>query len=419
MIARYLEYKGYEVRHISNIIDLSDKSVEGALDSALDIATFVGKNISEFLRDIEKLNIKKETDYLKASEHVDAMIELTEQLVERGYSYEKLRSVYFDISRLDDYGVLSNINLTKARQTKAVDQDDYAKDHPADFTLLKRSKLAELKRGIYVKTKWGNVRPSWHLECAAMSLKHLADTFDIFSSGSDILFPHCENVLAIGKAATGKQIANYWINTELVMMEDKKMSRSLNNCFTVADLESRGYRGKEIRFFLLSSHYRKPLNFSFGAMNTAHNTVKRLNNFNQRLIRCAPGKGFGDIDQFIYDVKKGFSEAMDDDFNVSGALASVFEFVRRINVPLTQGKLDMGERDKVIDTMKRIDSVLGVMDFEKEVPDETVVKLLKQREEQRRAGNWKESDRIRDLLLAQGVIVHDTPEGTVWTVDKK
>jgi len=419
MITRYLEYRGYTVKHISNIIDLSDRSVEGALDSVTDITKFVEKNTAEFLRDIEKLNIKKETDYPRASENVDAMVELTERLVESGHSYEKLRSVYFDISRLDDYGLLSNIDPAKTRQMRAVDQDDYEKDNPADFTLLKRSKLAELKSGIYFKTKWGNVRPSWHLECAAMSLKHLADTFDIYASGTDIIFPHCENVMAIGKAATGKKIANYWVNTELVMVEGKKMSRSLNNSFTVEDMENRGYKGKEIRFFLLSSHYRKPLNFSFGAMDTAHNTIKRLNNFIQRLIRYTPGNGHGDIDQLIYDVKKGFSEAMDDDFNISGAMASVSEFARRINVPLTRGELDIKERDRIVDTMKKIDSVLGIIDFEEGMPGDDIIKLLKKREGERKTGNWEESDRIRNELLEKGVIVHDTPEGATWTFNKK
>jgi len=415
MIVRYLEYRGYDVRHVSNIIDLSDRSIQGALSTATDIATFVKENTAAFLRDIETLDIKKETEYPRASEHVDAMIELAERLVKSGHSYEKLRSLYFDISRLDDYGVLSNINPDKARRMRVVDEDEYAKDNPADFTLLKRSKLAELKSGIFFKTKWGNVRPSWHIECAAMALKHLADAFDIFSSGSDILFPHCENVMAIGRAATGKEVANYWINTELVMMDGQKMSRSLDNSFTVEDLQGKGYRGKEIRFFLLSTHYRKPLNFSFGAMDTARNTIRRLDNCIQRLLHYAPGKGYGDIDQCIYDVKKGFAESMDDDLNVSGAMASVSEFVRKINVPLSKGELDERERDSIIDTMRKIDSVLGIMDFEETIPSESIVRLLQERAAHREAGNWKESDRIRDELRALGVTLHDTPEGTTWT----
>jgi cysteinyl-tRNA synthetase len=380
----------------------------------MDLEEFTERYVGVFLEDIAKLNIKREKDYPRASENVDIMLDLAGKLVERGYAYEKLKSVYFDISKLDDYGRLSNIDLEKIRHGKTVDLDYYEKDSPMDFTLLKRSTLAELKKGIYFKTRWGNVRPSWHLECAAISLKYMAETFDIYASGSDIIFPHCENVMAIGKAATGKQLANYWLNTELVMMEGKKMSRSLDNFFTMEDLEKKGYKGGNIRYFLLSSHYRKPLNFSFGALDTARNTVNNLNGFIQRLLHFTPGGGFQDIDQFVYDVKHGFTEAMDDDFNISGALASIFEFAKKVNLPLDGAQLSKKERDKVLDVIRRIDSVLGIMNFEEEALSEEVRRLLKEREEFRRAGNWKESDRIRDKLEKRGIIVQDTTEGTKW-----
>jgi cysteinyl-tRNA synthetase len=416
MIMKYLNFKGYKVRHITNIIDMADKSIKGAELARMDVKDFTEMHTAVFYKDLNKLNIRHDNDYPRASENVDAMIKLVEKLVEKGYAYEKLKSVYFDISRLDDYGLLSNVDLTKMRHRSTVDQDDYEKDNPADFTLLKRSTLAELKRGIYFKTRWGNVRPSWHVECATISLKYLADTFDIYVSGSDIIFPHCENVMAIGRAATGERIANCWLNSELVMNNGKKMSRSLNNSFTLEDLEKRGYTGKEIRYFLLSSHYRKPLNFSFGALDTASNTVKRLNNFVQRLIRFIPGSGCDDVNQLIYDVKKGFFEAMDDDFNVSGALASVFEFVKEINLPLTGRCLKKDERDRVIGVMKEIDSVLGIIDFNKEELDEKARKLLSEREEARRSYKWEESDRLREQLLEMGIVVHDTPEGPLWTL---
>jgi len=416
MIARYLEFKGHSVKHVSNIIDLSDKSIMGADRTDISVKEFTDRYAGQFIEDLEKLNIRHENAYPKASENVDAMIELAEKLVEKGYAYEKLRSVYFDISKLDDYGLLSNIDLNKAKRTKTADLDNYEKDNPVDFALLKRSTLAELKRGIYYKTRWGNVRPSWHLECAAISLKYLADTFDIYASGSDIIFPHCENVMAIGKAAMGKQLANYWLNTELVMLDGKKMSRSLNNSFTLEDLEKKGYKGREIRYFLLSSHYRKPLNFSFGALDTARNTTKRLNGFIQRLIRFTPGEGCHDVDQFIYNVNQDFTEAMDDDLNISGALASVFEFIRKVNVPLTERRLNKKEWGKIIKTMKKIDSVLGIMDFEEEKISEEALGLLEKREEARAAGNWNESDRIREKLSEMGIIVLDTPNGTIWKI---
>ncbi len=414
MIRRYLEFKGYRVKHVMNIIDLDDRSIREAEKANLDLRAHTEKCAIEFLGDIEKLNIKREDHYPRASENVNNMLALVEKLMEKGYAYEKLRSVYFDISKIDDYGCLSHIDVRKVQAGKTVDLDDYEKDSPGDFTLLKRSTLSELKRGICFKTRWGNVRPSWHLECAAISLQYLADTFDIHASGADVVFPHCENVMAIGRAATGKRMANYWLNTELVMIGGKKMSRSLDNVHTMEDLERKGYGGKEIRFFLLGTHYRKPLIFSFGALETARNTVKKLNRFVQRLIRFTPGEGYPDTDQIIYDVKQGFNGAMDDDLNISGGLASLFEFVRKISVPLSQEKLSVKQRDDVLDMMKRIDTVLGVMNFSEEAVSEEALVLMKEREILRKQGKWDASDEIRRKLLAMGIEISDVPEGMTW-----
>jgi cysteinyl-tRNA synthetase len=414
MIRRYLEFKEYKVRHVMNIIDLDDRSIKEAERANMELPLYTERCTTEFLRDIKKLNIKEEETYPRASENIEAMVKLVEKLVEKGHAYEKLRSVYFDISKIDDYGCLSNIDLKKVKSGKTIDLDDYEKDSPVDFTLLKRSTLNELKRGIYVKTRWGNVRPSWHLECAAISLKYLSDTFDIHASGTDVVFPHCENVMAIGRAATGKRLANYWINTELVMVGGKKMSRSLNNAETIQDMEQKGYGGKEIRYFLLNTHYRKPLNFSFGALETSKNTVRKLDRFIQRLIRFAPGSGYSDADQLIYDVKQGFSSAMDDDFNISGALASLFEFVGKISSAVSQGQLSEKERDNVLDVMKNIDTVLGVMNFTEETLSEEALLLLEERKILRKAGNWKASDEIREKLLDLEIEVSDTAQGMTW-----
>jgi cysteinyl-tRNA synthetase len=402
-----------------NIVDLADRSIKGAERSGMDLHEFTERCMTGFLRDIDKLNIIKDKEYPKASENVDTMLKYVEKLVDKGYAYEKLRSVYFDISKLDDYGCLSNIDLRKVKHGRTVEQDDYEKDSPMDFALLKRSTLSELKKGIYYKTRWGNVRPSWHLECSAISLKYLAETFDIHASGSDIVFPHCENVMAIGKAATGKRMANYWLNTELVMIDGKKMSRSLNNVLTIEDLENRGYHGKEIRFFLLSAHYRKPLNFSFGALDTAKNTIRKLNGFIQRLIRYRPGAGFPDTDQLLYNVNQAFTDAMDDDLNISGALASLFEFVKKVSIPLSRAQLNERERDHIFDIMKKIDSVLGVINFEEEMISEEVEGLLRQREAMRRTGHWEASDEIRKKLMTMGIEISDTPEGMTWRLKNK
>ncbi len=414
LILRYLEFKGFKVRHVMNIIDLNDRSIKEAERANMDLGTYTERCTSKFLNDIKKLNIKQEEVYPRASENVETMVNLVEKLVERGHAYEKLRSVYFDISKIDDYGRLSNIDLKKVKLGKTIESDDYEKDSPVDFALLKRSSLNELKRGIYFKTRWGNVRPSWHLECAATSLKYLADNFDIHASGADVVFPHCENVMAIGKAATGKRMANYWINTELVMVDGKKMSRSLNNVKTIEDLETMGYGGRQIRFFLLSTHYRKPLNFSFGALETAKNTVKKLDRFIQRLIRHTPGSGYPDTDQLVYDIKQRFSDAMDDDFNISDTMASLFEFVGKVSVALSLGQLSERERDNVLDVLARIDEVVAVMSFEEETLSEDALQLLEEREASRKRGDWKNSDEIRKKLLGMGIQISDTARGATW-----
>jgi cysteinyl-tRNA synthetase len=414
LILRYLEFKGFKVRHVMNIIDFNDRSIKEAERANTDLNTYTERCTTKFLNDIKKLNIRQEEVYPRASENVEAMVNLVEKLVERGHAYEKLRSVYFDISKIDDYGRLSNIDLKKVKPGKTIESDDYEKDSPVDFTLLKRSSLNELKRGIYFKTRWGNVRPSWHLECAAISLKYLADNFDIHASGADVVFPHCENVMAIGKAATGKRLANYWINTELVMVDGKKMSRSLNNVKTIEDLETMGYSGRQIRLFLLSAHYRKPLNFSFGALETAKNTVKKLDRFIQRLIRYTPGSGYPDTDQFVYEIKQRFSDAMDDDFNISDTMASLFEFVGKVSIPLSLGQLSEREKDNVLAILARIDEVLGVMNFEEETLSDDALRLLEEREASRKRGDWNASDEIRKKLLGMGIEISDTASGVTW-----
>ena len=251
LLCRYLIFKGYKVKHVIDIVDFTDKSIKGSEKAAMELADYSNKYLQIFLDDARYLNIRPGNIYVKASENVDAMLKIVEKLVDKDYAYEKLHSVYYDISKLADYGLLSNIDLAKTRLGKSIDLDDYEKDSPADFALLKRASLGELKRGIYYKTKWGNVRPGWHLECAAISHKYLGTAYDIHISGADETFPHCENILAINKAFSGHSGANYWINAELILVDGRKMSRSLNNAVTIAHLKQNGYSGRDIRFFLL------------------------------------------------------------------------------------------------------------------------------------------------------------------------
>lgn len=416
LICRYLIYKGYKVKHVMDIVDLTDKSIKGSEREVMDLTEYSNKYLKIFLEDAHFLSIHQDNIYVKASENIEEMFKIVEKLVDKNYAYEKLHSVYYDISKLADYGLLSNIDLGKTRPGKSIDLDDYEKDSPADFALLKRANLGELKRGIYYKTKWGNVRPGWHLECAAISYKFLGATYDIHISGADETFPHCENILAINKAFSGQNGANYWINAELVLIDGRKMSRSLNNELLVAQIKQGGYSGSDVRFFLLGMHYRKPVNYSEGALRTAKNTVKKINIFICRLktVNNDSKNSFAEIDQLIYDLKRDFVAALDDDLNIAGALAALFDFIGKVNSPLTQDMINKSNARKILAALENINEVLGVMDFEAQVAQGEISELINKREAARNAHNWKKADSYRAQLVELGVDVSDTPQGAIW-----
>jgi cysteinyl-tRNA synthetase len=416
LICRYLIYKGYKVKHVLDIVDFGDKSIKGSEKEAIELADYSQKYLQIFMEDTQFLNIRQDNIYVKASENVDAMIRIVEKMIDKDYAYEKLHSVYYNISKLTDYGILSNIDLGKTRQGKSIDLDDYEKDSPADFALLKRSSLAELKRGIYYKTVWGNVRPSWHLECAAISYKYLGAAYDIHVSGADEIFPHCENILAINKACSGQNGPNYWINAELVMVDGRKMSRSLNNALPLSQLQQNGYSGRDVRFLLLGVHYRKPVNYSEGALQTAKNTVRKIQTFIYRLnaVDNDSKDGFAETDQLIYDLKRDFMAALDDDLNIAGALAALFNFIGKVNSPLTEGIINKNNALKIITALENINEVLGIMDFEVKVARGEINELIDKRNAARSARNWEEADSYRAQLAELGVDVLDTPQGVIW-----
>jgi cysteinyl-tRNA synthetase len=415
LISRYLSYKGYKIKHVLDIVDSGDKSVKGSEKESMELADYSQKYLQTFMADTEFLNIRNDNIYVKASDNFDAMLKIVEKLTDKDYAYEKLHSVYYNISKLTDYGALSNIDLGKNRQGNSIDLDDYEKDSPADFALLKRSSLAELKRGIYHKTVWGNVRPSWHLECAAISSKYLGAHYDIHLSGADEIFPHCENVLAINKAFSGHDGPNFWLNSELVMVEGRKMSRSLNNDVSLSQLQQNGYSGRDVRFFLLGVHYRKPVNYSDGALKTAKNTVKKINTFICRLKAVDNNKeSFAETDQLIYDLKHDFIDALDDDLNIAGALAALFNFTGKVNSPLTNGIMNRSDASKILDALKNINDVLGIMDFDVRVAEAEINDLISKRNAARNARNWEDADSYREQLAELGVELLDTSQGVIW-----
>jgi cysteinyl-tRNA synthetase len=404
LLRRYLEFKGFAVTHIINITDLDDRTIQGAEDAGEEATTFTQRYYQEFLKDMDSLNIKRATNYPLASEHVEDMINIAQKLLEKGYAYERLRSVYFDISRFKDYGKLSRVDLNKIRIGKTVDLDNYEKDNPRDFTLLKRSTLNELKRGIFFSTKWGNVRPSWHIECAAMATKYLGETFDIHTGSTDMIFPHHENNIAILESLTGKKVVNHWIHNELV----------IEKTITLRDALTKGYTGREIRYWLITMHYRKAIDFSWSKLAIAKNTVSRLDRFVHKLRSRQKGPHNSEIDQLIYDLRHTFTEEMDDDLNIAPALAALFEFMHHINRIMDSKGLDPSDRDKIEAILSKLNSVLMVMDLAEVEPSQQIEELMKERDDARQKKDWAKADNLRNELKELGVEVIDTKDGTRW-----
>jgi len=385
-----------------NITDLDDKTINGSEKAGLGLSEFTGKYIDLFMKDLDLLCIKPADRYPRASEHVEDMVAVAGKLVKKGYAYEKLRSLYFDISRFADYGKLSGIDINKIKVGATVDLDEYEKDNPRDFTLFKRAKLSELKRGIYTATDWGNVRPSWHIQCAAISMKYLGETFDIHTSSRELVFPHHENEIAISKALTGKPLAKFWMHCERVLVDGKKVDE-----ISISDLVDMRYTGREIRFWLMSNHYRKPVIFSAERLEDARKSLNRLDTCVRALCDVAEGEPYPELDQLLYDIKSGFTGAMDDDLNISAALSSIFRIVRQVNVLVVNKKIDANGASKIIEAFRYIDSVLNFFDFGNCLYDPEVKRLLEEREKAREEKDWSLADSIRGRLESMGVKVRD------------
>ena len=406
LLCRYLEFRGYEVKHIMNITDLDDKTISGSEKAGLDLSEFTEKYIELFRQDLSFLQIKPADMYPKTSEHIKEMVLLAEKLVDKGFAYEKLRSLYFDISRFSDYGKLSGVDINKIKLGATVDLEEYEKDNPRDFTILKRSRLSELKRGIYTKTNWGNVRPSWHIQCAAMSMKYLGESFDIHASSMELAFPHHENKIAIASAVTGKPLAKYWLHCNRVLVNGKNVDEK-GDRINIQNLVDLGYSGRVIRYWLLSSHYSKPVTFSKDRLEYARHSLKRLDLFIHNLFKHKNGTYYPELDQLLYDVKNGFTRAMDDDLNISSAMASIFKTIKKINTLIQDEKIDQNQTSKIIDTFRDIDSALKIFNFETEFTDLKVRKLIQERDKARLEKNWVLADRIRDQLISFGITIQD------------
>ncbi len=414
LIVRYLEARGHTVDSYMNFTDLDDNTIAGAEKAGLPLKEFTGQYIDGFLSDIDTLGVHRATGYPKASEHVQDMIDISHKLIHKGFAYEKHGSIYFDISKFPRYGRLSGIDLSKIQVGRTVDLDNYEKDNPRDFTLLKRSTLSELKKGIFFETDWGNVRPSWHIECSAMSTGYLGETLDIHTSSRDLMFPHHENEIAIAEALTDKPLARFWLHSELLLVDGKKMSSENDNVVTLKDLLARGFTGREVRFMLISVHYRKPIHFSLKRLENVRTALKRLDDFTCKLLCLPPGRPHPEVTAYVSALEEQFFAAMDDDLNVSLAMAAIYNFIKKVNPILQINHLDRDQKIYIIEKLEGLNQVLRIFKLKGCPLEPEIDALIQLREKARVEKDWQVADRARNELADRGIAVIDTANGPVW-----
>ena len=412
ILRRVIQFNGMKVKQVMNLTDVDDKTIRGANAAGIALTDYTKTYKDAFFADLQKLNIQPAEVYPAATDHIPEMIALVEKLVEKGVAYKSDDgSVYFAVTKFPGYGKLAHIDFDNQRTGARCAADEYDKENVGDFALWKAWEESDGPVGW--DSPWGRGRPGWHIECSAMSMKYLGETFDLHTGGIDNLFPHHENEIAQAEAATGKEFVKTWMHCAHLKVNGEKMSKSAGNFFTLRDLLEKGWSGREIRYVLVNAHYRQGLNFAFTALEDARKSLERIDRCVDALAAAANGAAAGETPEWAAKCLDDFSAAVNDDLNTPKAFAALFELVRHANAQL-QGGLPPAQAASVLDVFKRMDSVLGVIFFGKaakaEVPSE-IQALLDQRAEARKAKNWAESDRLRDAIAAAGWLVKDSKDG--------
>ncbi len=412
LVKRYFIFLGYRVTHVMNITDIDDKTIRKANELGVPLAEVTQKYIDAFHADLRTLNVLPADVYPRATGHIPEMLDLISTLLQKGFAYEKDGSVYFSIERFPEYGRLANLDRAslKPGASAAVDADEYEKEAVQDFVLWKGKKPGEPSW----PAPFGEGRPGWHIECSAMSMKYLGPHFDIHMGGVDNIFPHHENEIAQSEAANGQAFVNYWLHCQHLVIDNKKMSKSLGNFYTLGDLLGRGCDPMAVRYLLISTHYRKLLNFTLDSLEMAGQALARVKNFVFSLKNVqADGEADPELAAAVAASLKAFSENMADDFNVSGALGVMFELISEINPRLNA--LTRADAAVVLSYMERLNTVLGVLELGDQGPLAAVIETrIALRETARREKNFARADEIRAELKEQGIILLDTPAGVKW-----
>jgi cysteinyl-tRNA synthetase len=425
ILHRYLEWKGYDVTFVMNLTDVDDRIIGRARDEGTSIEEYVRPHIDGFVEELHALGVRDADVYPRATENIDAMTGLVARLLENGHAYRTGDgSVFFDISSFDAYGKLSRIPLDEVRQGERVSTDDYEKADARDFALWKGVKQEDRDVEAVWKAPWGHGRPGWHLECSAMSMAHLGETFDIHTGGEDLVFPHHEDEIAQSEGATGKPFVRFWLHARHLLMETEKMSKSLGNVVRLGDVFHAGYSPAATRYLLLSAHYRKELRFSWEGLDDGRAAMRRILDFRDRLA-ATPADDAADpsgLPAIADRALTAFEEGLDDDLNVPAALGALFTFIRETNAALDAagGPVPADDLERAREALASMDDVLGLIELADRdaEPDEDLAAWvegkLEERQQARVERDFTRADAIRDELAEAGVVVEDTPEGARW-----
>lgn len=412
LLRRYLKFKGFRVIQVMNITDVEDRIIKAIRQFKKPRSELTSFYERIFMEDLATLGAEAAEMYPRATENIDDMVKLVKVLMSKGYAYKADDgSVYFDVSKFKQYGALSGIRLGAGKEAGRVSQDHYEeKEEAADFALWKAWDADD--GDVFWETELGKGRPGWHIECSAMSIKYLGETFDIHTGGKDLKFPHHENEIAQSEAATGKKFVNYWLHSEFLNIRGAEMHKSVGNVVYLRDLLKEGRDPLAIRLFLISPRYRDPIDLTEKRLEQAEAQRARLQEFVGRL-KAAEGKGRPSMG-LAKEILSDFEKAMDDDLNTPAALSSIFNFVKKVNTVIDKGSLGKDEAQEVLDALGRINSVLGILKLEEEELPENLARLIAQRDDARKRRDFATADRIRDQLLGEGILLQDSPAGTTW-----
>ncbi|MEA1996379.1 MAG: cysteine--tRNA ligase [Gemmatimonadota bacterium] len=412
-LRRSLKLHGFKVTQVTNVTDVDDKTIAGAASRGMELGQYTEPYIKAFFEDLDALRIEKSEHYPRATEHIREIVDLVERLEEKGLAYRSDDSVYFRIDSFPGYGRLSNLDKEGIMEGARVDHDSYDKESVRDFVLWKGGR----DETVGWDTSFGRGRPGWHIECSAMAMKYLGESMDIHCGGVDLCFPHHENEIAQSEGATGKTFARYWVHSEHLLVEGRKMSKSLGNYYTFRNLLEKGHKPSAVRYLLLSTHYRSQLNFTFHALGAAASAVGRLRDFKQRLEDYRPREGLAPVEPSV-PCAEAFKAALADDLAINTALAALFDYVREVNRLMDRGALSLDGRQKALDDLSVCDTVLDVLGADTEKGDEEDIRYIEKRLEERKKArdrkDYSQADQIRDELISKGIILEDTALGTRW-----